>query len=324
MKYLLSLLLSQFALTLASHDHMVTIQNNELSVTVAKHGAELQSIKHIKTDIEYLWQGDPEYWEKRSPNMFPVNVRFKDNRFSYKGKEYEMPRMGLAVNGAFEVHEQTGKKRDDAKLVLSLKSSKETLKYYPFPFELRVISQLKGLKLHQKYRVTNTGNETMPFALGGHPGFRAPFIKRRYRSDYQYTFSEKLHVRRNVISDSLIQDEQVDFLNKEDRLSLSDDRIPIGGMLLMDPEARVIGLALKRRNPYVTLDLRDFPNVNLWSPPGRPYLAIEPMVAHHDLAESPLAIEKKDYLIRLEPEETRAYTYTIMIDSKEGKRALGE
>ena len=124
--------------SLAAHEHMVTIQNDELFVTLAVNGAELQSFKHLETDIAYLWQGEPEYWERRSPNMFPVNARFKDDRFSYKGVDYEMPRMGLAIDGAFEIQKQTGEKKNDAKLVLSLKSSKETFKHYPFPFELRV------------------------------------------------------------------------------------------------------------------------------------------------------------------------------------------
>lgn len=302
----------------------VTIQSKDLSVTIAKKGAELQSIVHRPTGLEYLWQGDPEYWDRRAPNMFPVNVRFKDNQFSYRGVTYEMPRMGLAFDGAFEVLPKEAGKEKEAKVVLAMKSSKETLQYYPFPFELRITSQIKGLRLLQKYTVKNTGDETLFFALGGHPGFRAPFIKGRDRSDYQYTFSEKLHLRRNVIQDSLIQQEQVDFLNEEDRLSLDDKRIPDGGMFLLDPDARRIGLALKGRKPYVTVDLGDFPNANLWSPPGMPYLCVEPMVAHHDLQDSPLAIEEKSHLLQLAAGASRTYTFSILIDPREGKRALDE
>ena len=29
---------------------------------------------------KYLWQGDPAHWANRAPIMFPVNVRFKDER----------------------------------------------------------------------------------------------------------------------------------------------------------------------------------------------------------------------------------------------------
>jgi galactose mutarotase-like enzyme len=321
---------------LIADDHTVTINGKELSVTLAKKGAELQSIKHLKTGIEYLWQGDPDYWAARSPNMFPVNVRFKDDRFTYKGNEFEMPRMGLAVTAAFETVEHTGEKKKDqtevnlgknvsqSKVVQLLNSSEETLHYYPFPFQLKITSQVKGLKLLQKYKVTNTGDETLYFALGGHPGFNTPLIKGRDRSDYHYVFSEKMHVKRNEIIESLIQENQVDFLNKEDRLKLSDDRIPNGGMFLLDNQSRQIGIALKGRRPYVTVDLGDFQNTNLWSPPGMPYAAVEPMIAHHDLQDSPEAIEEKDYLINLPAGKSRSYSFTIIINPKEGTRALKE
>ena len=312
------------SVSLQAAHHKVTIQNEELSVTLATKGAELQSIKHLPSDIEYLWQGDPEYWANRSPNMFPVNVRFKDNRFTYQGKEYEMPRMGLAVIAEFETLAKEGDKKKDAKVVQVLRSSEDTLKYYPFPFELRVVSRLKGLKLLQKYKVINKGTDTMYFALGGHPGFNAPLTKKRKRSNYQYVFAEKMHVKRNEIIDSLIQENKLDFLKNEDRLALGDERIPNGGMFLYDNTSRQIGIALKGRKPYISVDLGDFPNSNLWSPPGMPYAAIEPMVAHHDLQETSLAIEDKDFLIALPAGQSRTYQYSITINPKEGTRALKE
>ena len=334
MKFFIVSLCLIAANSLMANHHTISIQNKELSVTLAAKGAELQSIKHTPTGIEYLWQGDPEYWAARSPNMFPVNVRFKDNRFTYKGKEFEMPRMGLAVIATFEIAEHTGEKKKDrtpknlkkdlskSKAVQVLNSSEETLQYYPFPFQLKITSQVKGLTLLQKYKVTNTGDETLYFALGGHPGFNAPHAKGKDRSDYQYVFSEKMHVKRNEIIDSLIQETKVDYLNNEDRLILSDERIPNGGMFLLDNQSRTIGIALKGRKPYVTVDLQDFPNTNLWSPPGMPYAAIEPMISHHDLQDSAEAIEEKDYLIKLPAGKSRTYQYSITIDPKEGKRAL--
>lgn len=40
---------------------METISNSILTVQVAEHGAELQSIK--KGSKEYLWQGDAQFWD---------------------------------------------------------------------------------------------------------------------------------------------------------------------------------------------------------------------------------------------------------------------
>ena len=84
------LLFYVFSISVSDAD-LVTIENSWLSVSVDPVGAELQSIRHINTDTEYLWQGDPEYWENRAPVMFPVNVRFKDNRFSIEVKAMRCP-----------------------------------------------------------------------------------------------------------------------------------------------------------------------------------------------------------------------------------------
>jgi galactose mutarotase-like enzyme len=297
----------------------VVIRTDHLEVTLANEGAELQSIRHLPTDTEYLWQGDPQYWRNRAPNMFPVNVRFKDDRFTYKGQPYEMPRMGLAIKGDFKVLEDTG---NPASVVHVLQSDEESLRQYPFPFRLEVTSEIRGLTLVQRYRVTNTGSELMYFALGGHPGFRTPLEGGRTRSDYAYVFSQPMTVQRNVISNSLVTNTYVPFLKDEDRLFLDDERIPNGGMFLQDHDSRWIGVALKGHSPYVTIDLQDFPNTNLWSPPGMPYACIEPMVAHHDFEKTAEAIEKKDYLIRLPAGQSRTYQYSITIHPEEGVIAL--
>ena len=305
--------------SVATGGDMDTITNTQLAVTIARKGAELQSIRHIPTDTEYLWQGNPEFWSNRAPNMFPVNVRFKDNRYTYKGAEFEMPRMGLAKEAQFKLLEDTGNKNS---IIHVLQSSEETLRYFPFPFRLEVISVLQGLTLVQRYRVTNTGTATMFFALGGHPGFRTPFIHGRNRSDYQYRFSKVMTVDRNVISNSLVTNNYIPFLQNEDRLTLNDPRIPTGGMFLENHDSRQISVAMKGCDPYITVSLEDFPNTNLWSPPGMPYLCIEPMVSHHDFETTEEDIEKKSFLISLPAGESRTYQYSITIHPEEGARAL--
>ena len=49
---------------------MQTLKNDFLTVQVSDFGAELQSI--VKNDYEYLWQGDPAFWGRRSPVLFPI------------------------------------------------------------------------------------------------------------------------------------------------------------------------------------------------------------------------------------------------------------
>ena len=82
---------------------------------------------------------------------------------------------------------------------------------------------------------------------------------------------------------------------------------------------RRIGLGLENEPPFVEVDLGNFPNVNLWSPPGYPFACIEPMVSHHDLHDSPLAIEKKRHLMALPGGQSVEYHFSIIIEEKSSK-----
>jgi len=290
----------------------ITIENERLKVIISKNGAELQSIVDKKSGSEILWIGDSAYWKARSPVMFPVNVRFKDNRFTYKGKNFEMPKMGLAVLNNFSVLPENNSNA----AVLRLSSNEDTKKRYPFDFNLTITYKLDGNKLINGFEVENTGADTMYFALGGHPGFNCPLDNAQSRANYQYVFPEKLDIKRTLISNSLVQDTCLPFLQNESSLQLDDERIPDGGMFLINPEFRKIGVGETGKPPFVTLDLEDFPNVNMWSPPGMPFACIEPMVSHHDLQSSSLDIQKKKHLINLAPEESQVYKFTIIVNGE--------
>ncbi len=289
----------------------IVIENEFLIVQIEKKGAQLHRIFHKQTESEILWRGDSAYWLNRSPVMFPVNVRFKDERFSYKGMEYEMPRMGLAVISDFAVQ---SKNKQEASFVL--KSNQETKRFYPFDFRFKLSYQLDKNKLVNKFTVENKGIDTMYFALGGHPGFNCPFENGRDRSAYQYVFEQELEIDRIEISNSLVQENHIPFLKNESTLRLDDQRIPNGGMFVKNIENKKIGIGHVGESPFVTVDLGDFPNVNLWSPPGMPFACIEPMVSHHDVENAPIEIEKKSHLVKLPPGERKVYKYIIIAHGK--------
>lgn len=314
---LITLLTAQLAAA-ADDDKPVTISNDQLIVQLETAGAQLLSIRHAPTGTEYLWQGDPEYWANQSPNMFPVCVTFKDEHYTYRNQPYHMPRMGLVHDAPFATTRQA-----DGMVRQTFSSASKTRVHYPFPFRLHIESELDGLTLIQRYIVVNEGPEPMYYALGGHPGFNTPLTGGRTRDDYELIFSEKLDNYRPEVTGSLIQSNQIRFLEDEDRLPLGDERVPGGGMFLRETPSRQIGVGLAGRPAYVTVDLGDFPNTNIWTPPGMPYACIEPMVGHHDLQDTAEAIEVKPFLIKQPGGTTRTYTYTITIDPAEGMRALG-
>ena len=59
-------------------------------------GAELQSIKSTLTDKEYLWQGDPEFWARRAPLLFPVVGQLKKDTYKIGEEEFNLGKHGFA------------------------------------------------------------------------------------------------------------------------------------------------------------------------------------------------------------------------------------
>jgi membrane protease subunit (stomatin/prohibitin family) len=81
-------------------------ENEFISIEVKKYGAELSSFKSKETNIEYLWQGNPDVWYGQSPILFPIVGQILENKFRSEGKEYEMAKHGIARKRNFELKEQ--------------------------------------------------------------------------------------------------------------------------------------------------------------------------------------------------------------------------
>lgn len=146
---------------------MEKISNSILTVCIAAHGAELQSIK--KEDKEYLWQGDARFWGRRSPVLFPNVGRVWNNQYRHKGQTFEIGQHGFARDMDFELIHHS-----EQAIAYRLSSSPETLSKYPFPFELQIGYELEENRIKVKWQVKNTGDKKMDFQIGAHPAFYFP------------------------------------------------------------------------------------------------------------------------------------------------------
>lgn len=146
---------------------MIELKNEQLTVLVATLGAELQSVRD-REGREYLWQAGPE-WPRRSPILFPIVCSVNDNTYVVDGKQYHLPRHGFARDMEFTLISKT-----DEKVTLALHESEETLKVYPYRFNLAVTYRLEGNKLHVIWHVENTDSLEIHFQIGAHPAFNVP------------------------------------------------------------------------------------------------------------------------------------------------------
>src|SRR5579872_3285454 len=86
---------------------MFTLENQQLRISIHPKGAELQSIFHKGYQTDYLWDGNPAFWGKHSPLLFPIVGTLKDNTYYYQDKPYHLSRHGFARDREFTVETQT-------------------------------------------------------------------------------------------------------------------------------------------------------------------------------------------------------------------------
>ena len=65
---------------------MYYLKNGELTVEIASLGAEMKSLKDNRTGLEYLWEGDPAFWKRTSPVLFPLVGNYRDQERVYEDR----------------------------------------------------------------------------------------------------------------------------------------------------------------------------------------------------------------------------------------------
>ncbi len=144
---------------------MHIFENDKISITVNSLGAELFSLKDKEDCREYIWQGNPEIWARRSPNLFPQCGAFPEG-YEYRGNRYVLPQHGFLRDLEAEVRGNS----------FIFSSSTRTREVYPFDFTVEVQYILNDYSLEQRYLITNESHSPLPYSLGFHTGLAGKWV----------------------------------------------------------------------------------------------------------------------------------------------------
>jgi galactose mutarotase-like enzyme len=271
------------------------LANDFLSVTISPVGAELQSIYHKGHSLEYLWNGDPAFWAKRSPFLFPIVGTLKNDRYFFDGRQYEMSRHGFARGMGFLIEEEAPER-----IVYLLKNDEETLDQYPFSFECRIIYELDKEQLSCIYEIIHTGAGNMYFSVGGHPAFKVPLVPDTRYSDYYLRFNRTETLSRWPISrDGLIEKQPIPLLNNTDRLNLVKELFYQDALVFKHPASNSVSL-LSANTPHgLSFDFTGFPYLGIWAFKDADFLCIEPWCGIADAVDSDQQLIHKEGIISL-------------------------
>lgn len=144
---------------------LYTIKNDLISVTVRSDGGSMASIKYLPENEERQWQGG-KAWQGQDVVIFPIVGHAEP--FEVCGKIFTPKSHGIARYNEFALVEKT-----ETSLMLSLCSSEQTLKDYPYEFNFLIAYELNANSVQITYTVIGK-NGKIPFYVGGHAGMKAP------------------------------------------------------------------------------------------------------------------------------------------------------
>ncbi len=288
----------------------VKLENEFLCVEIAEMGAEVTRIYDKAEDNEILWEGNPVYWKRHSPVLFPNVGKTYKNRVLINGTQYPTSQHGFARDNVFTCIEAANEKAS-----FMFRSSEETKEVYPFDFELHINYKLNKKELTVEWQVKNCGDETMYFTIGGHPAFR--FAKpEETKADYvlKVPGKEKLEYVLIDISCGCANVDEVHTLQlSEETYPLSDELFAKDALVVDNGQIEEAWLCHKDGTPYVGVRSAGFPNYGIWSVEGAPFVCLEPWMGRCDNVGFNAELSEKPNVNKVKAGEKFIKDYTIVV-----------
>ena len=264
--------------------------------TVSK-GAELVSVE--KDGFERIHDGIKD-WNRHSPVLFPIVGKLKDNKTIIDGKEYRMNQHGFARDMEFE-------KIGENSYVL--KYNEETLKMYPFKFELYISYEINNNSVTTKYKVVNKDDKIIYFGLGGHPAFNCDYTTGKYRLEFE-EIEDDLEIYQ--LENGLIKDtcEKKSRFIKENRIFLDNKTFENDAIIIKNVKSRIVYLKTETKT-VLSMEYKNFPYLGIWSKPNAHFVCIEPWLNTADKVSSNGIYEEKEDLVELKQGQKFFAEYTV-------------
>ncbi len=292
----------------------IILSNDIFQATISSNGAQLLSFKNLSTDVEYIWNGNPQVWKFRAPILFPIVSRLKDGYYLWQEKKYPLTNHGFARDLEHTLVESSA-----TRVLWRLTDCEYTRKLFPWPFVLETEYRLEGSTLVFYTTVTNSGQEELSFSIGSHTGLVYPWSGSS-KDDFAIRFEQQeLPDFVQVSADGFPlgswqtegngQSQKKRFVPrtipypyiKSGQIRLQDGFFA-GGHILTNFTSRWVALENTATGEAVKVNTAGYPYLVLWQSPSdqHPFLCIEPWYGLPDFADTSHQWEEKPALVSLQ------------------------
>ena len=292
---------------------LTVLENDEVRLSVDSLGAEIHSFILKETGDEYIWQADPQYWQRHAPILFPIVGKLKNNQYEYDGSLYSLRGHGFARDSEFELKKQTADT-----LIYELMYSEETLTQYPFKFKLCISYQLEHTSVKIAWKVINLDDKKeMYFSIGAHPAFNCPIGKDGKFDEHEIEFEQTEHspLTTHKLNSAGLFDGRVAPVNLVyGKVLRLNHKLFIEDALVFK---NLFSEEVKFRNPinnhFVKVNFKGFPYLGIWTKPVKaPFICIEPWYGLADSTQK-RDFSNKDGILELKANKEFDASYTITI-----------
>lgn len=285
---------------------MIRLHHGDYDAEVAILGAELSRFRWRGMDL--LWEGDPRWWGRRAPVLFPIVGRLSGDTLRHGGQIFRLPQHGFARDLSWE--KVTA---DDSSATLRLRDSGSTRACYPFEFELTQRFSLSEEGLRVVFTLANPGAQDLLACLGAHPAFRWP-LPGGTRGEHRIEFEceEPAPIRR--LKNGLLHSAPHPSPLTASSLPLKD--------ALFEPDALIFDHLRSRRLSYTApgapvVELSwDFPHFGIWTKPGAPFVCLEPWQGFADEEGFQGNFSSKPGVARVAPGAAQQWSYCISVHDR--------
>lgn len=277
-----------------------TIYNDFLTIDADTKGAELSSIKTIKDNLEYLWQADPKVWGRHAPILFPLVGKLKEDKTIIEGENYSMGQHGFARDFEFQIIGKTAES-----ISYQLLCNEETLKKYPYKFNLLVVYTLIENKLEITYKIKNIDEKVIYFSIGAHPGFACPLFENEKFEDYYLEFSDKENADIYLLEEGIFSGKKEPHLKEDTIIPITRELFINDALVYEKLNSSSISLNSRKHQRGIKVDFQGFPYLGIWSRPqgDGDFVCIEPWFGLSDFKDSDGIYKNKKGMLSLEPDK---------------------
>jgi galactose mutarotase-like enzyme len=260
-----------------------------VSITMpdSKHPSGKRELLYLPEDFD--WK-NPSKVSGGLPICFPICGRLKrdgeEGAYIFDGKRYKMGIHGFATTLPWELlYAETDQ------LGMRLTYTEETLKIYPFEFEIELHYEIKDGELICRHRYANlSDNQVMCYYAGFHPYFLID--PKRYTKDQVFLCAEtsgQFFYNKNL--DDIVDSNEIPVTlsaplsspDLNEKLFYFNEE---AGFEMHFPDGAIIGMDIYNfpgeLNP-------SFPFMQLYHAPEKPFFCVEPWMSHPNALNTQLA-----------------------------------